>query len=144
MRLTRGKIDEPDRLSAQTGGARELGRALALLENHHAGSVTLAALRERGVRAPAQAVYDLQLAGYAIDRTTSTASGGRTTSGYRLRNLVHDEVDQNADCAELVADDDGRQPERRAPGDLTPTNSNTKEAFHAIDSHTLGPARRAD
>ncbi len=97
MRLTTVKIDELDRLRVQTEGERELGRALTLLENDRTGSVTVAALRERGVRAPAQAVYDLQLAGFAIDRITSTGPGGRTTSGYRLGNPEHGELDQNAD-----------------------------------------------
>ena len=41
------------------GRDRELARALALLQGDRAGSVTIAALRERGVNAPAQAMYDL-------------------------------------------------------------------------------------
>ena len=46
--------------------ARELERVVALLEGDKAGAVTIAALLERGVQEPAQAVYGLQLAGYAM------------------------------------------------------------------------------
>jgi hypothetical protein len=53
MWLTTVKIDEVDRLRAQTEAERELGRALALLENDQTGSVTIDALREHGVTAPA-------------------------------------------------------------------------------------------
>lgn len=114
MWLTTVKIDELDRLRVPTEGERELGRALTLLENDRTGSVTVAALRERGVRAPAQAVYDLQLAGFAIDRITSTGPGGRTTPGYRLRNPEHGELDQNADRPGARPDDDGRQADTRS------------------------------
>lgn len=69
----------------RTEGERELARALALLESNHSGSVTLAALRERGVKAPAQAIYDLQLAGHTIDRVTNTDPAGQASAGYRLR-----------------------------------------------------------
>lgn len=47
-------------------------------------SVTIAALRERGVKAPAQAVYDLQLLGHAIDRVSCTNLNGDRTLEYRL------------------------------------------------------------
>jgi len=144
MRLSMVKIGDGDRLCVQTEAERELGRALALLEHDQTGSVTLAALRERGVTAPAQAVYDLQLAGYAIDRITSTGPGGRTTSGYRLRGPLPGELDHDADCRQLVHDDNGRQPDTGPPADLTPTKSNPKETFDAIDTHTVGPVRRAD
>lgn len=46
--------------------------------------MTVAALRERGIDAPAQAIYTLQLAGYAIDRLPGYANG-RAASVYRLR-----------------------------------------------------------
>ena len=65
-------------------GERELARVLALLERDRAGSLTIAALREHGVKAPAQAVYDLQLGGYVIDRVTCTGEGGQRSIGYRL------------------------------------------------------------
>jgi hypothetical protein len=68
----------------QSEGARELARVLALLEGDQTGSITVAALRERGVKAPGQAVYILQLAGYAIDRVSRTDLGGHRTLGYRL------------------------------------------------------------
>jgi hypothetical protein len=47
---------------------RDLARVWALPENDHAGGLTIADLGERGVQAPAQAVYMLRLAGYDIDR----------------------------------------------------------------------------
>src|SRR5665213_1433623 len=53
-------------------------------EQSSAGLDRSAALRERGVKAPAQAMYDLQLAGYTIDRVGCTDRGGRRTFGYRL------------------------------------------------------------
>jgi hypothetical protein len=56
--------------------ARELERVLALLEGDQAGAVTIAALLERGVQEPAQAVYALQLAGYAIDRKPAQTGAG--------------------------------------------------------------------
>ena len=66
-------------------GGRELACALALLEGNHSRPVTLAALRDRGIHAPAQAIYDLQLAGYTIDRVTSTDADGHASTGYHLR-----------------------------------------------------------
>ena len=74
-----------DHVHPHSEGDRELARALALLQGDQAGPVTIAALRERGVKAPAQAVYDLQLAGHAIDRVSCTDPRGRRTFGYRLR-----------------------------------------------------------
>ena len=74
-----------DHVHPHSEGDRELARALALLQGDRAGPVTIAALRERGVKAPAQAVYDLQLAGYEIDRVPCPCSDGHTTQGYRLR-----------------------------------------------------------
>ena len=74
-----------DRTLPQSAGDRELERVLRLLEGDQADSMSVAALRERGVKAPAQAVYTLQLAGYAIDRVSSTDPSGHQTIGYRLR-----------------------------------------------------------
>ncbi len=73
-----------DHVQPRSEGERELARVLALLEGDRAGSLTIAALRQRGVKAPAQAVYDLQLAGYAIDRVSRTEPGGQSTFGYHL------------------------------------------------------------
>jgi Helix-turn-helix domain len=68
----------------QSAGDRELERVLALLESDQTGSVTVAALRESGVTAPGQAVYTLQLAGYAIDRAATTEPHGHRALGYRI------------------------------------------------------------
>ena len=45
----------------------------------------MAVLREQGVQAPAQAIYELQLDGYEIDRVPCESSNRHTTIGYRLR-----------------------------------------------------------
>jgi hypothetical protein len=76
-----------DHVQPHSEGDRELVRALSLLQGDRAGSVTIATLRERGVRAPAQAIYDLQLAGHAIDRVSCPDPGGHRTFGYRLHGL---------------------------------------------------------
>ena len=73
-----------DHTQPRTVGDRDVARALALLEGDQAGPITIAALRERGVKAPAQAVYTLQLAGYGIDRVSCEDPDGRRTLGYRL------------------------------------------------------------
>ncbi len=66
-------------------GARNEARLLALLESDEAGGLTIAALRERGIQAPGQAVYALQLAGHKIDRVNCEDSDGYTGPGYRVR-----------------------------------------------------------
>ncbi len=58
---------------------------LRLLEMKEAGALTIAASREHGIQAPAQAVYALQLAGYEIDRVPCENPVGNKTLGYRLR-----------------------------------------------------------
>jgi hypothetical protein len=73
-----------DHTQPRTGGDRDVARALALLEGDQAGPITIAALRAHGVKAPAQAVYTLQLAGYGIDRVSCEHPDGRRTLGYRL------------------------------------------------------------
>jgi len=93
-----------DHAQPHSEGDRELARALALLQGDRAGSVTIAALRERGIKAPAQAMYDLQLAGYAIDRVSCTDPGGRRTFGYRLHGWPAGAADPFARVRE--ADDD--------------------------------------
>ena len=47
---------------------RGLARALTLLETSQAGGLTVAALRDHGIEAPALTVYELQLAGHEIER----------------------------------------------------------------------------
>jgi hypothetical protein len=85
MNPTIHSIAKADNPGPRTQGGRELARALALLEGNDSRTVTLAALRERGVNAPAQAIYDLQLAGHTIDRFMSTDSAGHASPGYHLR-----------------------------------------------------------
>ncbi|MGZ4287925.1 MAG: hypothetical protein ACXVW5_27465 [Solirubrobacteraceae bacterium] len=66
---------------------RDLARVLALLEDDQAGGLTIADFGERGVQAPAQAVYMLQLAGYDIDRVHREHPHRHRTPAYRLRAL---------------------------------------------------------
>ena len=63
----------------------DAARVLTLLGADNRGALTIAALREHGVQAPAQAIYELQLDGYEIDRVPCESSDRRTTIGYRLR-----------------------------------------------------------
>jgi hypothetical protein len=102
MRLTNNGSNAPVP-QPRTEGERELARALALLQSDDTGPVTLAALRERGVRAPAQAMYDLRLAGHKIDRVTATNPSGHGTSGYHLCGPAQPAPDQPA---ELRVEDD--------------------------------------
>lgn len=64
------------------GLTRDAARALALLKEAGRRPMTLAELGENGVQFPGQAVYELQLAGYAVDRTMS--SDGPRLRGYRV------------------------------------------------------------
>ena len=59
-------------------------RLLAMLLHDRSAGLTIAAMRERGIEAPAQAIYTLQLAGYEIDRVALQRPDGHTLVGYRL------------------------------------------------------------
>jgi hypothetical protein len=63
----------------------DAARVLTLLGADDSGALTIAALREHGIQAPAQAIYELQLDGYEIDRLPCEGSDRHTTIGYRLR-----------------------------------------------------------
>jgi len=58
-------------------------RLLAMLHDR-SGALTIATMRERGIQAPAQRIYTLQLAGYEIERCYIGSSAGRRTPAYRL------------------------------------------------------------
>ena len=74
----------------RTGGDRHLTRLLRLLEtDQDGGGLTVAALRERGIQTPAMSVYELQLAGYEIERVPCEHRNGRATLAYRLRCPAH-------------------------------------------------------
>jgi hypothetical protein len=79
---------ESDRSHVLSTAEEEVRRALALLRDDPTGGVTIAALRAGGVKAPGQVVYDLQLAGFAIDRVSKIAPDGRRALCYRLRDPV--------------------------------------------------------
>jgi hypothetical protein len=76
----RAELERP-----RTGRDRHLTRLLRLLETDQDGGLTIAALRERGIETPAMSVYELQLAGYEIERVPCEHRNGRTTLAYRLR-----------------------------------------------------------
>ena len=57
-------------------------RLLALLTAATENTLMLDEVRDRAVSAPAQAVYELQLDGYVVDRITLK---GEHAVGYRLR-----------------------------------------------------------
>jgi hypothetical protein len=60
------------------------------------GVVTLAELHEQGVTFPAQGMYDLQIAGYSIDRLRVRDRAGQSTFGYRLTTRSQAVFDQGA------------------------------------------------
>lgn len=68
-------------------GDPELERFLALLQDADRHMLTIAALRRRGIENPAQSVYELQVAGYTIDRVHISDRDGGTSPGYWLRSL---------------------------------------------------------
>jgi hypothetical protein len=86
------------------GGDRDQSRVLRLLEANQRGGLTVAVLRECGVGAPALTVYELQLAGYEIDRVPFRCSDGHTTLGYRLRTASAP-ADRSARSKEVGSDD---------------------------------------
>ena len=90
----------PSRVPAQSEGDRDLERVLALLRTAATGAVTVATLREQGIRAPGQAVYDLQVAGYVIDRVSWVGSDGQNARGYRLRGVSGDAAEPAAGAPE--------------------------------------------
>ena len=67
IRAVQSRADPSQPLSA---GDRDLSRVLSLMGGGQNGALTIAALRERGIEAPALTVYELQLAGYEIERST--------------------------------------------------------------------------
>ena len=93
------------RAGPQGARDRDLARLLALLEANTTGGVTIAALREAGIDAPAQAVYELQLAGYEVERVCCAHSNGQATFGYRLRGPVADSREQPHGLKEVRDDD---------------------------------------
>lgn len=77
---TRSHRPEPD-----TAWDRDTARILALLDDSPDDAVTISDMRERGIHAPAQVIYALQLAGYDIER--GPVSGNPSGPlGYRLRS----------------------------------------------------------
>ena len=82
----------PVRASSDSGNLpslvdRDAARLLALLGEDRGEPLTIAAIRERGIERPAQAIYTLQLAGFQIDRVPARPATGHHTSGYRLSPL---------------------------------------------------------
>ena len=64
--------------------AADEARLLALLKAHHRGGLSSAELHDRGIAAPAHAIYMLQLAGYEVGPAPVGLDGGRPESAFRL------------------------------------------------------------
>jgi hypothetical protein len=96
-----------ERARSLSAGDRDLTRVLGLLEANRAGGLTIAALRERGIETPAMSVYELQLAGYEIERVPCERPDGRTTLGYRLRATPAPASDQSM-LKEVASDEISR------------------------------------
>jgi len=95
----------PGGTQPQSHGDRDLTRVLRLLGEERAGALTVAALREQGIRAPGQAVYDLQVAGYVIDRVSCVGPDGHSALGYRLHRVSGDISELAPGC--VIGADDG-------------------------------------
>ena len=60
-------------------------RLLELLDTGHADAPTMDDLRERGVTMPGQAIYELEIDGYPVERVRRRGDAGRRGGiGYRL------------------------------------------------------------
>jgi hypothetical protein len=93
------------RMEMQSAGARDVVRLLALLAADEDIGSTIAALCERGIQAPARAVYDLQIAGYHIDRTYCQDTSGHRSLRYRLRASTARGPDRSTGLQEEVGDE---------------------------------------
>jgi hypothetical protein len=110
--LFSGTTDCPDRAAEADLNAERLWRLLMR------GTMTIRELREHGVKAPAQGMYDLQLAGYVIDRLRARDEAGHQTVGYRLNTEPQ------------------TMPDRHAPQEASPQS--------ASDQHASGRRRLSD
>ena len=84
------------RMAEQSAPLRTLDRATTQLLELLARTgrpATVDELRREGISAPAQGIYELQLAGFEIDRVGVGEAGGRQAIGYRLRTPVPDPCD---------------------------------------------------
>ena len=97
----RTRTRQPDPVNALD---RHATRLLALLEANSGDAFTIADMRERGIAAPGQVIYALQLAGYDIDRAPIHGNS-RGPLGYRLRSGIP-HVDGGADAADAGAVDE--------------------------------------
>ena len=95
----------PEVARSLSAGDRDLTRVLSLLEANRGAALTIAALRERGIETPAMSVYELQLAGYEIERVLCERPDGFTMLGYRLRAAPVPTIDQSAQLKEVDSDE---------------------------------------
>ncbi len=73
-----------EKQTARRAETRDAVRVLELLVVAEGCGVMIADLRERGVQAPGQAIYELELAGRQINRRFAPSSDGRHIMRYRL------------------------------------------------------------
>jgi hypothetical protein len=86
---------------------RDAARLLALLEDTPNCALTIDDMRERGISAPAQVIYELQLAGYDIERLSVHASS-RGPLGYRLLSATP-RIDGRAPAPDGTTSDEPRR-----------------------------------
>lgn len=94
-----GKSAQPGRHGAAHGLAREPGRwssAVRVLVMLLSRAVTMPMLKERGIRSPAQGVYDLQIAGYPVERVRVTDASEQSFVAYRLNTRTPNRGASNA------------------------------------------------
>ncbi len=116
----------------QSGPLRVPDRAAAhLLEllAYTGWPLTIDELRREGVAAPAQAIYELQLAGFEIDRVLVHLDGGHQGIGYRLR-MPADEALGSAGAAPSAE----RPPRRRPAHTLIPARGRRRRTSRTLAS----------
>ena len=87
-RRTSRAVEESEPLHLRDPDAARLVRVLV----EHGGSpLTIEQLRSEGLHAPAQAIYELRLAGYEVERLAVRRERGLRSVGYRLRAAPDEE-----------------------------------------------------
>ena len=81
-RRTSPRVEESGPLRLRDPDAAHL---LDVLAEHEGFPMTIAQLRDEGLHAPAQAIYELQLAGYDVERLAVRGGRELPSIGYRLR-----------------------------------------------------------
>lgn len=76
-------------------GTSDRARLLQLLDAAEGDALTIGDLRERGIQMPGQAIYELELDGYPVERVRPRGSARRgRVLGYRLSTHAADADDR--------------------------------------------------